>query len=158
MAAGGPVARPTRGGCPISPNWSSASGPAVVNIRTTERKRSARQRRARDGRDVWSFSVASVCPVPTSRLRGPRPRRATDPMARAAATRRRVPGFILSADGYVMTNAHVVDGADEVLVTLTDKREFKARIIGADQRTDVALVKIDATGLPDRCASATSVA
>jgi serine protease Do len=57
-------------------------------------------------------------------------------------------GFILSADGYVMTNAHVVEGADEVVVTLTDKREFKAKIIGADTRTDVALVKIDATGLP----------
>uniref|UniRef100_E6PL44 Periplasmic serine protease n=1 Tax=mine drainage metagenome TaxID=410659 RepID=E6PL44_9ZZZZ len=47
-------------------------------------------------------------------------------------------GFILSADGYVMTNAHVVDGADEIMVTLTDKREFKAKLIGADKRTDVA--------------------
>jgi serine protease Do len=47
-----------------------------------------------------------------------------------------------------MTNAHVVDGADEVLVTLTDDREFKAKIIGADKRTDVAVVKIEATGLP----------
>jgi serine protease Do len=57
-------------------------------------------------------------------------------------------GFILSADGFVMTNAHVVDGADEVIVTLTDKREFKARVIGADKRTDVAVLKIEATGLP----------
>jgi serine protease Do len=57
-------------------------------------------------------------------------------------------GFILSADGYIMTNAHVIDGADEVMVTLTDKREFKARIVGADKRTDVAVVKIQATGLP----------
>jgi len=57
-------------------------------------------------------------------------------------------GFILTTDGYIMTNAHVVDGADEVLVTLTDDREFKARIVGADKRTDVAVVKIDATGLP----------
>jgi serine protease Do len=47
-----------------------------------------------------------------------------------------------------MTNAHVVEDADEVLVTLTDKREFKAKIIGADKRSDVAVVKIDATGLP----------
>jgi serine protease Do len=47
-----------------------------------------------------------------------------------------------------MTNAHVVDGADELLVTLTDKREFKARVIGFDKRTDVAVVKIEATGLP----------
>jgi serine protease Do len=57
-------------------------------------------------------------------------------------------GFIVSSDGFIMTNAHVVDGADEVLVTLTDKREFKARIVGADKRTDVAVVKIQATGLP----------
>jgi serine protease Do len=57
-------------------------------------------------------------------------------------------GFILTADGFVMTNAHVVEGADEVLVTLTDKREFKAKIIGADKRSDVAVVKIEATGLP----------
>ena len=57
-------------------------------------------------------------------------------------------GFLLSPDGYVMTNAHVVEGADEITVTLTDKREFKARIIGSDQRTDVALLKIEAAGLP----------
>lgn len=57
-------------------------------------------------------------------------------------------GFILSSDGYILTNAHVVNEADEVLVKLYDKREFKAKIIGADKRTDVALIKIDATGLP----------
>src|SRR5271169_5184222 len=57
-------------------------------------------------------------------------------------------GFILSSDGYVLTNAHVVDDASEVLVRLTDKREFKAKVIGSDKRTDVAVLKIDATGLP----------
>lgn len=57
-------------------------------------------------------------------------------------------GFFISSDGYILTNAHVVDGADEVTVRLTDKREFKARIIGADKRTDVALIKIEAGGLP----------
>lgn len=57
-------------------------------------------------------------------------------------------GFIVSGDGYILTNAHVVDGADEVTVRLTDKREFKAKTIGADKRTDVALLKINATGLP----------
>ncbi|HTY02457.1 MAG TPA: DegQ family serine endoprotease [Rhodocyclaceae bacterium] len=57
-------------------------------------------------------------------------------------------GFIISADGYILTNAHVVDAADEVLVKLTDKREFKAKVVGADKRTDVALLKIDASGLP----------
>ncbi|MFM0009255.1 DegQ family serine endoprotease [Paraburkholderia sediminicola] len=57
-------------------------------------------------------------------------------------------GFILSADGYVMTNAHVVDDADTIYVTLTDKREFKAKLIGVDDRTDVAVVKISAANLP----------
>ncbi len=57
-------------------------------------------------------------------------------------------GFILSQDGYVMTNAHVVDDADTIYVTLTDKREFKAKLIGADDRTDVAIVKINASNLP----------
>ncbi|QLQ25192.1 MAG: DegQ family serine endoprotease [Dechloromonas sp.] len=57
-------------------------------------------------------------------------------------------GFIVSQDGYLLTNAHVVEGADEVTVRLTDKREFKAKIIGADKRTDIALLKIEASGLP----------
>ena len=57
-------------------------------------------------------------------------------------------GFIISADGHILTNAHVVDGADEVLVKLTDKREFKAKVLGSDKRTDVALIKIDANNLP----------
>ncbi|MBI1965318.1 MAG: DegQ family serine endoprotease [Betaproteobacteria bacterium] len=57
-------------------------------------------------------------------------------------------GFIISADGYILTNAHVVDAADEVTVKLNDKREFKAKVIGADRRTDIALIKIDAGGLP----------
>ena len=57
-------------------------------------------------------------------------------------------GFILTPDGYVMTNHHVVDEADEIIVTLSDKREFKAKLIGADERTDVAVLKIDASGLP----------
>lgn len=57
-------------------------------------------------------------------------------------------GFIISADGFILTNAHVVDGAEEVLVKLTDKREFKAKVVGTDKRTDVALLKIEAGGLP----------
>ncbi len=57
-------------------------------------------------------------------------------------------GFIISPDGYIMTNAHVVDHADKITVRLTDKREFSARLIGADARTDVALLKIEAKGLP----------
>jgi len=57
-------------------------------------------------------------------------------------------GFFISQDGYIMTNAHVVDRADKITVRLTDKREFRAKIIGADKRTDVALLKIEASGLP----------
>ncbi|MBI5005542.1 MAG: DegQ family serine endoprotease [Nitrosomonadales bacterium] len=57
-------------------------------------------------------------------------------------------GFIISADGYILTNAHVVDRAEKITVRLTDKREFKAKVIGADKRTDVALLKIEASGLP----------
>ena len=57
-------------------------------------------------------------------------------------------GFIISEDGYIMTNAHVVNSADGITVRLTDKREFKAKVIGVDKRTDVALIKIEASGLP----------
>jgi len=57
-------------------------------------------------------------------------------------------GFVVGADGYILTNAHVVDGAREILVRLADKREFGARVVGVDKRTDVALIKIEASGLP----------
>jgi serine protease Do len=57
-------------------------------------------------------------------------------------------GFIISADGYILTNAHVVETADEITVRLTDKRELKAKVIGADRRTDIALIKIEASNLP----------
>src|SRR5438105_14289532 len=57
-------------------------------------------------------------------------------------------GFIVSPDGYIITNARVVDGASEVTVKLTDRREFTAKVIGADPRTDIALIKIDAKNLP----------
>ena len=57
-------------------------------------------------------------------------------------------GFIISQDGYILTNSHVVEAADDITVRLTDKREYKAKVIGSDRRTDVAVLKIDATGLP----------
>ena len=57
-------------------------------------------------------------------------------------------GVIISADGYIVTNNHVVDGADELMVTLNDNKEYSARIIGADATTDLALIKIDAKNLP----------
>ena len=57
-------------------------------------------------------------------------------------------GFIISADGYVLTNHHVVEGADTVRIKLSDRREFTAKVVGSDEQSDVALLKIAATGLP----------
>jgi serine protease Do len=57
-------------------------------------------------------------------------------------------GFVLSDDGYILTNYHVIDGADQVIVKMNDRREFIAEVIGKDERSDIALIKIDATGLP----------
>ena len=117
-------------------------GPSVVNIRTVEK---ASSRASANGMDeeMMEFFRRFGVPIPNV-PRQQRPQRPQDDeQPRGVGS-----GFILTADGFVMTNAHVVDGADEVIVTLTDKREFKARIIGADKRTDVAVVKIEATGLP----------
>ena len=58
-------------------------------------------------------------------------------------------GVIISPDGYIVTNNHVVEGADELTVTLNDNREFSARIVGTDKQTDLALLKVNATNLPD---------
>ena len=122
-------------------------GPAVVNIRTAERSRSAAPGGGGEiDEQMREFFRRFGIPMPNNpqqpRRGGPRDED-NEPQQRGVGS-----GFVLTADGYVMTNAHVVDGADEVIVTLTDKREFKARIIGADRRTDVAVVKIDAVGLP----------
>lgn len=57
-------------------------------------------------------------------------------------------GVIISPEGFIVTNNHVIDGADEIAVVLNDKREFKAKLIGTDPSTDIAVIKIDASGLP----------
>jgi serine protease Do len=120
-------------------------GPAVVNIRTTERVRRRGISPEMD-QDLLDFFRRFGLPIPDQ---VPQPGQPPQPQPDAEPTQRGVgSGFILNADGYVLTNAHVVEGADEVIVTLTDRREFKARIVGTDKRTDVALVKIDASGLP----------
>lgn len=128
------------------------AAPAVVNIRTTARLSSHMQPFGGGGDDEndpgWEF-FRRFFPQP-----GPgQPNPHQGPMPRTPRPEREIPrgqgsGFLLSSDGYVMTNHHVVEGADEILVTLPDKREFKGRLVGSDQRSDVALVKIEGAGLP----------
>jgi serine protease Do len=121
-------------------------GPAVVNIRTSERLKANAQGMPEMDEQMLEFLRRFGMPAPNQRRGGPR---GGDNNNDDAPQRRGVgSGFVLSADGYVMTNAHVVQDADEVFVTLTDKREFKAKLVGADRRTDVAVLKIEATGLP----------
>ncbi|MFM8624019.1 MAG: DegQ family serine endoprotease [Betaproteobacteria bacterium] len=117
-------------------------GPAVVNIRTVERARPGAGGSGPD-EQMLEFLRRFGIPLPPNAPRQPRPDRGEEEVPRGVGS-----GFIVSTDGFVMTNAHVVEGADEVIVTLTDKREFKARIVGSDRRTDVAVVKIEAGGLP----------
>ena len=123
----------------------------MVNISTTQTVRRARRAppQVPGRRTIRSTSSSAASARPARAEPGPRPRRLR------TRSRSLGSGFIISTDGYILTNAHVVDGADEVTVTLTDKREFKAKVIGADKRTDVALLKIDAHRPADGDASAT---
>ena len=122
-------------------------GPSVVNIRTVEKVAQRGSNGEMDEEMQEFFRRFFGQPLPGAPRSTPRPNRPQQPQEEERP-RGVGSGFILTADGYVMTNAHVVEDASEVLVTLTDKREFKAKIIGADKRTDVAVVKIEATGLP----------
>jgi serine protease Do len=117
-------------------------GPAVVNIRVSEKIKAPAGGQKLDP-NIEEFFRRFGIPVPKGGVPGGGGDDEDAPERRGIGS-----GFILSPDGYVLTNAHVVGGADEVLVTLTDKREFKAKIIGSDERTDVAVVKIEASGLP----------
>jgi len=123
--------------------------PMVVNIRTTERRGAAAAGNQEVDPNIEEFFRRFGIPMPNRPDRSPGPRGGNprggdeEPQQRGVGS-----GFILSADGFILTNAHVVTGADEVIVTLTDKRELKARIIGTDRRSDVAVVKVEAIGLP----------
>ena len=139
-------------------------GPSVVNIRTTEKVKIqnpfGRGGTGEDDEEEGASPFSGMDPrmleffrrfgIPTPNA----PNQPNNPNTPKSAPReierpRGVgSGFILSADGFIMTNAHVVEGATDVFVTLTDKREFKARIVGSDKRTDVAVVKIEAAKLP----------
>ena len=113
-------------------------GNAVVNISTTQavRRAAVPQVPGVEDEEMLEFFRRFIPrQQPGQPGQGPR-----QPEARSLGS-----GFIISADGYILTNAHVVDGADEINVRFTDKREFKAKIIGADRRTDIAVIKIDTT-------------
>jgi len=110
-------------------NLVKQQGPAVVNISATRQGSSIPMRQ---GDPMYEFF----------RRFGGTPDMGETPAQSLGS------GFIISQDGYILTNAHVIDETDEVTVKLTDKRQFKAKVIGADVYTDVALIKIDASALP----------
>jgi serine protease Do len=130
--AGAPAAR----SLPDFTGLVESQGPAVVNITVTQRGAPAAARGElpfKPGDPMYEFFRRFQIPTPDAQ---PMPRQGQGS------------GFIVTADGYILTNAHVVADASEVTVRLTDRREFTAKVVGADRRTDVAVVKIDATGLP----------
>jgi len=114
------------------------NGPTVVSIDVTQKSRRPRGGMPELSEDDPFYEFfRRFGQVPPRR--GPE----REPEAQAVGS-----GFIVGSDGEVITNAHVVDGADEVTVRLSDKREFRAKVLGADKRTDVALLKIEVKGLP----------
>jgi len=122
-------------------------GPAVVNIRTTEKAQQSQGEMGTDDQQMQEFfqrffgmPMPKQAPAPRGRKQAPQQQ---EEIPRGVGS-----GFIISQDGFVLTNAHVVDGASDIYVKLTDKREFKAKVIGIDKRTDVALIKIEGTKLP----------
>ena len=110
-------------------------GPAVVNISTTQAARESQaipgMPNIPQGDPFYEFFKRFAPQIPQER-----------------ESQSLGSGFIISADGYILTNVHVVSGANGITVRLADKREFKAKVIGLDKRTDVALIKVEATGLP----------
>ncbi len=110
-------------------------GPAVVNISTTQTVRSSANPQVPQLSEDDPFYDFFRRFIP-------------NPGPREFQSNSLGSGFIISNDGYILTNAHVVDSADEITVRLIDKREFKAKVIGADPRTDIALIKIDGSALP----------
>ena len=111
-------------------------GPAVVNISVTQRMQPAAAQGLPFDKDHPFYEFFR-------RFEGPQ-----GPMPQPAPRQGVGSGFIVSPDGYILTNAHVVDGAKEVDVKLTDRREFVAKVVGRDEKSDVALLKIDAKDLP----------
>ena len=125
------------------------ASPAVVNIRTTEKVMVQQSQGGIPGMpedQAEFFRRFFGVPIPGI-PNGPKPTQ-PNPSKPQEADRGVGSGFIIESNGLILTNAHVVEGATTIYVTLTDKREFKARLLGMDKRTDVAVVKIEARDLP----------
>ena len=113
-------------------------GPAVVNVSVVEKAQTRTRNRGLDEDDpMQEFFRRFGIPAPDQRGGGQVPQRQGEGS-----------GFVVSADGYILTNAHVVGDADEITVRMTDRREYPAKLIGVDRRTDVAVIKIEAKDLP----------
>jgi len=113
-------------------------GPAVVNVEVVEKAQAGGGIPGLSPNDpFYDFFRRFGIPTPDQ-----------GPQGRQAPVRGAGSGFIVNSDGYILTNTHVVANADEVTVRLTDRREFPAKVIGADERTDVAVIKINGTNLP----------
>jgi serine protease Do len=135
---GNQVATPAAAPQMAYPDFASivrAYGPAVVNIATAG-KTQAVDDEAPNANDPMFEFFRRFGPQFPHAPQGPRVQRGQGS------------GFIVAADGVILTNAHVVEGATEVTVKLTDRREFKARVVGSDKRSDIAVLKIEASGLP----------
>lgn len=146
VQAAAPVVAPAVTGLPDFADLVDKVGPAVVNIRTTEHVRLGE---GGPDEEMQEFLRRFFGGQGAPRGRrgggggGGDQQQPDEEVQRGVGS-----GFIISDDGYVLTNAHVVEDADEVTVTLTDRREFKAKVLGADKRSDVALLKVDARNLP----------
>ena len=119
--------------------------PIVVNISSIQKNRPNSMQGSPEDEQMQEFFKRFGIPVPPGMP--PQNGRGQQPMPdkQIYATGS---GFIVASDGYILTNAHVVKDADEVMVKLNDKREFKAKVIGIDLRTDVAVLKVNASNLP----------
>src|SRR5262249_25116879 len=113
-------------------------GPAVVNVEVVEKARPSSGPQGLSPNDPFYAFLRPFGIPPPGEGRG-----GGSPAIKGAGS-----GFIVSPDGYILTNTHVVANADEVTVRLTDRREYPAKVIGADERTDVAVIKINAANLP----------
>ncbi len=141
FALGGPLAPVAAAQTQVLPDFTrlvEEQGGAVVNISTTQAVRPAGilpHVPGMEDEEIQEFFRRFIPKQPPN----PAPR---------SESRSLGSGFIISSDGYILTNAHVIDDADEIDVKLNDKREFKAKVVGADKRSDIALIKIDGTNLP----------